>query len=178
MDNLNEEEIKVTKSAELTEKFLLDSLIPLITEIERKITKLAPLFVSTELNYFVNGSRGTSVFGEESVECYSSYKSLIEDLSITWGNTKDINKFNFEIRLEGLKKAGKKFVNQYYNLEINFSKWKYSIVNHDQPQKLLLEKLYHQKLDTNDINQISKEVFDYIFEKIEKYIEGLEFDNL
>lgn len=118
-------------------------------------------------------------FYTKSFRWYSANKhfNTLEQLDEFWKteeNQKQLFEFNFQISLEGFKKAGTEHCNAGHTLTFRIDTYHYSftLVNYNN-QRPFLKKLYHQQLTTADKQQIADIMMTAIIDDIEQFLERI-----
>lgn len=155
-----EEGIQKTKNAEVMQQMLKEIVEPLFRKVFEKVLKISPLFASTEFTYFIDGSGST----------HHNINELIENIEISWEQKKgDVGNINLRIHLSKLKKLGTKAFDIYDDIVINFDKHKYLIV---LQQNDTIERLYHQILSSEKINEVAGKFVNMIISRIEEQVKS------
>ena len=87
---------------------------------------------------------------------------------------KQIFDFNFQIRLDGFKKAGTEHCNASHTLtfRIDTYHYRFTLVNYNN-QHPFLKKLYYQPLTTADRQQIADIMMTAVMDDIERFLERI-----
>jgi predicted nuclease of restriction endonuclease-like (RecB) superfamily len=109
--------------------------------------------------------------------CTNKSFNTLEQVDEFWKveeSLKQIFDFNFQIRLDGFKKAGAEHCNASHTLQFRIDTYHYSftLVNYSNQQPFL-KKLYHQPLTTTDRQQIADVMMTAIMDDIERFLERI-----
>ena len=109
--------------------------------------------------------------------CPNKLFTNIEDVDRFWEQPENINgltEFNFQISLDGFKKAGTEHGNVSKTLVFKIDQYYYSVtlINYNNQQPFL-KKLYHQSLSKKNQQQIIDVIMNEIMNDIELFLERL-----
>ncbi len=159
LDGMNEE-IKKIKNEDVMQEMLKEVVEPLFRKVFEKVLKLSPLFASTEFSHHIDGSGGV----------HHNINDMIDDIEIGWeGEKGNIGKIELHIYLSKLKKLGTKAFDISGEIKINFEKHKYQIV---LQQGETIDRLYHQILTQEKIDEVASRVVNIMFDRIEEQIKN------
>lgn len=98
----------------------------------------------------------------------------VDEFWKTEENLKQIFELNFQINLDGFKKAGTESCNAWQTLTFRIDTYHYSfaLINHNNHQPFL-KKLYHQPLTTIDRQQIADNIMTAVMDDIERFLEKI-----
>lgn len=112
--------------------------------------------------------------------CPNKIFNTIEQVDEFWKveeNLKQIFEFQFQIRLDGFKKAGTEHCNASHTLTFRMDTYYYSFTlvdyNNQQP---FLKKLYHQPLTTTDRQDIVDIIMTATMDDIERFLERIKLE--
>ena len=113
--------------------------------------------------------------------CTNRNFSTLDEVDAFWKeeeNLKGVFDFNFQIRLEGFKKAGAEYGNVSHTMTFKMDTWHYEfkLINYNNQQPFL-KKLYHQMLSPNDRQQIIDVFMNSIMDDIDRILERIKEDN-
>jgi len=155
------EPIRKSKNEEVLQEMLQEVVEPLFRKVFEKILKISPLFVSTEFTYYIDGSGGV----------HDNINALIENIKISWGQKKaEIQQIELHIYLSGLRQLGTKAFDVSEQIRINFEKHKYQIILNNSTAENM-ERLYHQILTPQEINEISTKLVNDVMNRIEQVVD-------
>lgn len=89
-------------------------------------------------------------------------------------NLKNIFEFNFQVRLDGFKKAGTDHCNVSHTLSFHIDTYhyKFKLVNHNNQQPIV-KKLYHNPLDRPDRQMIVDLIINITMDEIEGFLQRI-----
>jgi predicted nuclease of restriction endonuclease-like (RecB) superfamily len=161
LTTLKGEEIKQLATFKIYCEIIDNGLVPLFNNIIESFKVFNELFISFNKKW-----RGQNKLVSDINEFYKAFKN--EDYF------KTNNEINFEYSLFGLKKGGVENINAWISLKCTFEEYCYSfsIVNLNN-QIPFIKKLYHEKLNSSDIETIKENVFEFVLSQIETQVERL-----
>ena len=152
--------IILEKNKELMMSLLDELIIPLCKILFSKALKISSLFVNTEFAFYINGSGGT----------HHNINDLVDDVKESWTNNEnEIQNFSFRVHFIKLKKLGLKAFDEGGDITLDFKDHKYWIILNTEK----IERLYHQALTEEEINEIGNKFANNILSEIERGIENV-----
>jgi predicted nuclease of restriction endonuclease-like (RecB) superfamily len=154
----SESELQTPASLEIFERIFDEGLVPLFTELLKRLEDFHSLFISH--NYFWVGP-GNILSLDKLGEHWKNEQYLKQNMQL-----------HFVYSLNGLKKGGVETFDVIIQLAYRISAYWYgfSMVNHNNQQPFF-KKLYHQMLTIEDIQSICDTVCNDVIEHIEKRFE-------
>ncbi|HET9057116.1 MAG TPA: PDDEXK nuclease domain-containing protein [Chitinophagaceae bacterium] len=159
--NLKTDEIQTPATFAALNQLYQTGLRVLYTELMEKVKVFDEDFYSKSFHWY----------------CTNKNFSKLEQVDVFWKdeeNLKGIYEFQFQIRLDGFKKAGTEHGNAYHTLTFRMDTYHYSftLVNYNNQQPFL-KKLYHQPLTVNDRQQIADVMMTAVMDDIERFLERI-----
>jgi predicted nuclease of restriction endonuclease-like (RecB) superfamily len=156
--NIKTDEIQTPATFGILSQLYLNGLRVLFSEVIEKVKTFEADFYSKSFHWHCdnkNFNNLTEVDGFWKVE----------------ENLKQITNFDFQIRLNGFKKAGTEHCNSSQTLSFKMDTYHYSfkLLNYNNQQSFL-KKLYHQPLTEDDKQLISDSIMTAIMDDIEQFI--------
>lgn len=161
IEYLGKNEIREEKSADSIDKIFQKNILPLLTAVFNKLSKFDGYFKSTDLFYLINNSGNTQ-----------QKENFLETLFHKIMHYEPQNLQNFAVRynFNGFKKAGVNDFNVSQYLHFVFEKYKYQMhYNHN----ILIDNLYDQFLNSEQIELVSNEIANNTLTSIEKNIDKI-----
>lgn len=149
-----QEKVKLKRTKETITDVIKNVFFPISVRI-KKITdkKIAPLFHENSITYYYDSSGTTQKAFQDKLKEKSNSPSQVH--------------INF--RFEGLIEAGTKSFNASFDLYIEFQQRKYVIYYGHKPNKVEVEKLYHQFMTTEQQTKFVEEIIAFFIDEITSY---------
>lgn len=155
---LKNEEIKQKRDETITKNIFEKMVIPLKDKIlEIAKSDILPLFDNSNSSLRIDG------YGSNNLN------DIIKRLTDSNYNTRN---FIIELRLEGLKKAGKDAFDSYQELNIRLLDYKYQLGF--DTRDIFDERLYHQLLTDSELTNIAEKFVDRLLDQITSNIERIQ----
>jgi Fic family protein len=161
LDGLDEE-IKKEKNEAVMQEMLTEVIEPLFRKTAEKARKLLPLFMEIQFWFNVDNLRGYENATTEDMKKYFDAK-----------NGK-VNSLELFFQFIQLKKLGTKAFNDRTIIELKFAQYKYGI---ELSSGEKIEKLYHQLLSEQEIEEISSQVINHVLENVERRISQIQAES-
>lgn len=112
--------------------------------------------------------------------CGNNILNTLEQADEFWKveeNLKQIYNFNFQIRLDGFKKAGTEHCNASHFLIFKIDTYHYSITLENYNNQQPFKKLYHQPITAADRQQIIDLIMTAVMDDIDRFLERVKDEN-
>jgi Fic family protein len=148
--------IQKIKNEEVMHEILMKVVEPLFRKVFETVLKISPLFISTELTYYIDGAGSP----------HHNINELLENIEISWEQKRgDIRKIDLEIHFIKLRKLGIQAFDIYDRITFEFEEHKYKVLFQ---QNESIDKLYHQFLTEKEIQEIATQVGNNVVNNIER----------
>lgn len=153
ISDIKEEQVEVGKNDESVLKIIESFIVPLKKKIEDDLEcELSPLFDQKKITLFFDSQE---------------FKPDLEMPELLVQNS-DFQHIIISVRFLGLKKMGLKAFNTFLDLYIYLGQYKYSISFERYAKKSFLEKLYHQGVSKEELDNISDLLKERLIDTIEE----------
>ncbi len=164
--NIKTDEIQTPATFAILSQLYQKGLRDLYTELMDKVKDFDEVFYSKSFHWF----------------CPNKNFNTIEQVDEFWKaeeNLKQIFELQFQIRLDGFKKAGTEHCNSSHVLTFRMDTYHYNftLVNYNNQQPFL-KKLYHQPLTLTDRQQIGDIIMTAAMDDIERFLERIKYGNI
>ncbi len=150
-----EEHIQISRSPAVISDIFDSNILPLFEEILPEIQKLNELFMKYRLSWSIGN---TDTF--DNLEAFRAFGSKLE-------NFERLSHITFYAGFETYKAAGKNYFNLGEALEFTFNHFEFSFKWND----IIISKLYHQRLEKDEIHYVAHSFIKLFIEEIEKRLQ-------
>lgn len=167
----DEKTIKLTKKELGLKEAFYNPILPVTRALIKQFRKVKPHFTENFLNFSINSNGGTIQPHQDPEEILPAHLASNNVLSGA-----DLNEYKLDLGHQYFKKGGVNAFHVWWEIVIRFENTRFEVYlnRHQQPS---FKKLYHQILNTEEIENIAKQYLKYALDKIDENLERIENDN-
>lgn len=153
------EEIKLQRHNVNLNELFINEIYPLIKKLYDTLVKFETFFISKECKIIFKKNNGQNEAPFEKWKFPSAFNEI---------NLGEVSEIFLSLRLSGFKKAGTKSFDVTNELWFKLDKYGYQAHYINQQDKLLLDNLYSQNVEDDEINKIAKDYGDWVLKEINR----------